>query len=95
MGRHAGWIAAAGGLASTPDTEIPIVILFPEVSFDKAKFLAQVDANVKKYGYCTVVVSEGVKSADGNNAGLLMELDAILAVTLGGTALMNTTLVSW
>ncbi|MDH3371000.1 MAG: 6-phosphofructokinase, partial [Gammaproteobacteria bacterium] len=65
MGRHAGWIAAAGGLASTKDTEIPIVILFPEVSFDKTKFLATVDANVKKYGYCTVVVSEGVKSPDG------------------------------
>jgi len=54
MGRHAGWIAAAGGLASTKDCEIPIVILFPEISFDKDKFLAKVDANVKKFGYCTV-----------------------------------------
>ena len=59
MGRHAGWIAAAGGLASTSDTEIPIVILFPEVAFDQAKFLAKVDANVKQFGYCTVVVSGG------------------------------------
>jgi ATP-dependent phosphofructokinase / diphosphate-dependent phosphofructokinase len=46
MGRHAGWIAAAGGLASTQDTEIPIVILFPEVTFDKDKFLAKVNAKV-------------------------------------------------
>jgi galactofuranose transport system permease protein len=38
-------------------------------------------------GIAGLVVSSTVKSADGNNAGLLMELDAILAVTLGGTAL--------
>jgi 6-phosphofructokinase len=47
MGRHAGWIAAAGGLASSPDCEIPIVILFPEVTFDKEKFLAKVDRYVR------------------------------------------------
>src|SRR5512134_822606 len=57
MGRHAGWIAAAGGLASDPDTEIPIVILFPEIAFDREKFLATVDGKVKKHGYCSVVVS--------------------------------------
>ncbi len=49
MGRHAGWIAAAGGLV---DSSIPVVILFPEVEFDKEKFLAKVDSNVKKFGYC-------------------------------------------
>ncbi|RQP25510.1 ABC transporter permease [Piscinibacter terrae] len=38
-------------------------------------------------GVAGLVVSSNVKSADGNNAGTLMELDAILAVTLGGTAL--------
>src|SRR6202142_869044 len=48
MGRHAGWIAAAGGMASSKDTEIPIVILFPEVTFDEKKFLASVDDKVKK-----------------------------------------------
>lgn len=47
MGRHAGWIAAAGGLASSIDREIPVVILFPEIPFDKAKFTAKVDSNVK------------------------------------------------
>jgi 6-phosphofructokinase 1 len=62
MGRHAGWIAAAGGLV---DDSIPVVILFPEVDFDEEKFLAKVDANVKEFGYCTVVVSEGTKWADG------------------------------
>jgi galactofuranose transport system permease protein len=38
-------------------------------------------------GVAGLVVSSNVKSADGNNAGMLMELDAILAVTLGGTLL--------
>ena len=38
-------------------------------------------------GVAGLIVSSTIKSADGNNAGLLMELDAILAVTLGGTAL--------
>lgn len=65
MGRHAGWIAAAGGLASGKDCEIPVVILFPEIQFDKAKFLAKVDSYVKKFGFCSVVVSEGVKGEDG------------------------------
>ncbi len=86
MGRHAGWIAAAGGLASTPDTEIPIIILFPEVAFDKARFLAQVDANVKQFGYCTVVVSEGVKSADGKFLADQGLRDAFGHAQLGGVA---------
>jgi len=86
MGRHAGWIAAAGGLASTKDTEIPIVILFPEVAFDQAKFLAKVDANVKKFGYCTVVVSEGVKSADGKFLADQGLKDAFGHAQLGGVA---------
>jgi 6-phosphofructokinase 1 len=86
MGRHAGWIAAAGGLASSAECEIPLVILFPEVSFDQAKFLAKVDALVKKHGYCSVVVSEGVKGADGTflaNQGLR---DAFGHAQLGGAA---------
>ncbi|MHB8347476.1 MAG: 6-phosphofructokinase [Acidiferrobacterales bacterium] len=86
MGRHAGWIAAAGGLASTRDTEIPIVILFPEVAFDRDKFLAKVDANVKRFGYCTVVVSEGVKSADGKFLADQGLRDAFGHAQLGGVA---------
>lgn len=86
MGRHAGWIAAAGGLASTKDTEIPIVILFPEVSFNKEKFLAIVDVNVRKYGYCTVVVSEGVKSPDGKFLADQGLKDAFGHAQLGGVA---------
>ena len=86
MGRHAGWIAAAGGLASSKDCEIPIVILFPEITFDKAKFLAKVDSNVKKFGYCSVVVSEGVKGEDGNFLSDQGVRDAFGHAQLGGVA---------
>jgi len=86
MGRHAGWIAAAGGLASTADAEQPIVILFPEVAFNKEKFLARVDELVKKFGYCTVVVSEGVQSADGKFLADQGLKDAFGHSQLGGVA---------
>ncbi len=86
MGRHAGWIAAAGGLASSPDCEIPIVILFPEVAFDKVKFLARVNALVKKFGYCSVVVSEGVHGADGKFLADQGLRDAFGHAQLGGAA---------
>ncbi|MBU1692191.1 MAG: 6-phosphofructokinase [Gammaproteobacteria bacterium] len=86
MGRHAGWIAAAGGLASTKDAEQPIVILFPEVTFNKEKFLARVDELVKKFGYCTVVVSEGVMNADGKFLADQGLKDAFGHAQLGGVA---------
>lgn len=84
MGRHAGWIAAAGGLLI--DHDIPVVILFPEIPFDEKKFLARVDANVKKFGYCSVVVSEGVRLADGKFLAEQGTRDAFGHVHLGGAA---------
>lgn len=86
MGRHAGWIAAAGGLASDEDTEIPIVILFPEIKFDQAKFLARVKEKVEKYGYCTVVVSEGTRWPDGKFLAETGVRDAFGHAQLGGAA---------
>lgn len=86
MGRHAGWIAAAGGLASSKDCEIPIVILFPEISFDKTKFLAKVRSFVKKFGYCSVVVSEGVKDSNGSFLSDQGLRDAFGHAQLGGVA---------
>lgn len=86
MGRHAGWIAAAGGMASSPDLEQPILILFPEVPFDQAKFLARVDATVKQHGYCSVVVSEGVKGPDGKFLSDQGLRDAFGHAQLGGVA---------
>ena len=86
MGRHAGWIAAAGALAADAKTDLPILILFPEVAFDKAKFLARVDSLVKKFGYCSVVVSEGVKDADGKFLSDQGLRDAFGHAQLGGVA---------
>ncbi len=65
MGRHAGWLAAAAGLAATEKDAAPQVILFPEVAYDEAKFLDRVQAVVKKVGWCVVVVSEGIRHPDG------------------------------
>ena len=86
MGRHAGWIAAAGGLASDENCELPIVILFPEIAFDQKKFLAKVDSMVKKHGYCSVVVSEGVHGADGKFLSDQGVRDAFGHAQLGGAA---------
>ncbi len=65
MGRHAGWLAAAAGLAGEGKDDAPHIILFPERAYDEADFLARVDAVVKRVGYCVVVTSEGIRTADG------------------------------
>src|SRR5688500_12526614 len=65
MGRHAGWIAAASGLAGSKPEEPPHIILFPEIPFEQPKFLDRVKECVTRYGYCVVVASEGAASADG------------------------------
>ncbi|MFL6713020.1 MAG: 6-phosphofructokinase [Sulfurifustis sp.] len=84
MGRHAGWIAAAGGLIE--DHGIPVVILFPEIEFDQGKFIERVDALVKEHGYCTVVVSEGCHHADGTFLAEQGTRDAFGHAQLGGAA---------
>jgi ATP-dependent phosphofructokinase / diphosphate-dependent phosphofructokinase len=84
MGRHAGWIAAAGGLVE--EHGIPVVILFPEIVFDEAKFLKRVATLVKEHGYCTVVVSEGCHHADGSFLAEQGARDAFGHAQLGGAA---------
>jgi 6-phosphofructokinase len=86
MGRHAGWIAAAGGLAADKPGDLPIMILFPEIRFDRAPFLARVETLVKRYGYCSVVVSEGVRDAAGNFLADQGRRDAFGHAQLGGVA---------
>ncbi len=86
MGRHAGWIAAAGGLVADKDNDIPVLILFPEVEFDQDKFLKKVKENVEKYEYCTVVVSEGAKWPDGKFLAEQDTRDAFGHAQLGGAA---------
>ena len=83
MGRHAGWIAAAGGLV---DSSIPVVILFPEIDFNEVKFLEKVDKNVKDFGYCTIVVSEGTKWPDGKFLAEQGTRDDFGHAQLGGAA---------
>ena len=84
MGRHAGWIAAAGGLVE--DHGFPVVILFPEIEFDPEKFLARVDKMVKKHGHCTVVVSEGCHYPDGKFIAEQGIKDVFGHAQLGGAA---------
>jgi 6-phosphofructokinase 1 len=84
MGRHAGWMAAAGGLAGTKAGDAPHIILFPEIDFDRERFLAKVKASVEKYGYCVVVVSEGVKGPDGRFLAEAGTRDAFGHTQLGG-----------
>ncbi len=86
MGRHAGWIAAASGLATTKELDSPHIILFPEITFDPEKFLAKVDATVKQYGYCSIVVSEGIRNAEGKFLSEVGLKDAFGNAQLGGVA---------
>src|SRR4030088_670157 len=92
MGRHAGWITAAVGLADDKTTPVPLVLLFPEIIFDEARFLAVVDAKVKKFGYCCIGVSEGLKNADGALMAEAGTKDAFGHAQLGGVGPMIATL---
>jgi ATP-dependent phosphofructokinase / diphosphate-dependent phosphofructokinase len=84
MGRHAGWIAAAGGLAGRKADEPPHIILFPEIAFDKDRFLAKVKQSVTDYGYCVIVVSEGAAWPDGKFLAEAGTKDAFGHTQLGG-----------
>ncbi|MCC7216606.1 MAG: 6-phosphofructokinase [Burkholderiales bacterium] len=93
MGRHAGWITSAVGMADDAGTPIPLVLLFPEIPFDEAAFLAAVDAKVKAAGYCCVGVSEGLLNADGKLMAEAGTRDAFGHAQLGGVGPLIATLV--
>ncbi len=84
MGRHAGWIAAAGGLIE--DHGMPVLVLFPEIEFDQEQFIAKVKAMVDSHGFCTIVVSEGAKYPDGRFLAEQGTRDAFGHAQLGGAA---------
>jgi 6-phosphofructokinase len=86
MGRHAGWIAASGGLAAVGPGDPPHIILFPEVVFDEAKFLTRAHEAIKKYGYCVIVVSEGLRNPEGKFIAEAGTRDAFGHAQLGGVA---------
>ncbi|CAN5742262.1 6-phosphofructokinase [soil metagenome] len=86
MGRHAGWIAAAGGLAQERPSDPPHIILFPEIHFDEPRFLARVKHVVDTEGYCVIVVSEGLKNAAGEFLSEAGTRDAFGHAQLGGVA---------
>jgi len=86
MGRHAGWIAGAAGLAAEQEGDAPHIIVFPEIAFDKAAFLQRVEACVIQHGYCAIVVSEGAHYADGTFLADAGGKDAFGHVQLGGVA---------
>lgn len=86
MGRHAGWIAAAAGLAAEKEGDAPHIILFPEIAFDEKKFLAKVERTVKRHGYCVIVASEGAQYKDGRFLAESGLKDAFGHSQLGGLA---------
>jgi len=86
MGRHAGWIAAASGLAAEFDGDAPHIILLPEVAFSKARFLARVKAVVEQVGYCVIVVSEGLRDSKDQFISETGNRDAFGHAQLGGVA---------
>jgi len=94
MGRNAGWITAAVGMADSADTPIPLLLLFPEIPFDQAKFCTAVDARVKRFGYCCVGVSEGLRSPAGALMAEAGTRDAFGHAQLGGVGPLIAKLVA-
>jgi 6-phosphofructokinase len=93
MGRHSGWIAAASGLAAEEEGDAPHIILFPEIRLDENRFLQRVQECVTRHGYCAIVVSEGLRDAEGNflsDSGLV---DAFGHKQLGGVAPVLTRMI--
>ncbi len=94
MGRHTGWIAAAGGLAGQGPREPPHIILFPEIAFDRRAFLTQVERTVARVGYCVVVASEGTRDLEGIFLADAGTKDAFGHVQLGGVGTTVARMVS-
>ena len=86
MGRHAGWIAAASGLAAEQEGDAPHIILLPEIAFNRDKFLRKVKSTVKRHGFCVIVASEGTQYADGSFLADAGARDAFGHAQLGGVA---------
>ncbi len=86
MGRHAGWLAAAAGLAAERPSDGPHILLFAEVPFDRERFLKRVDEVVDAYGYCVIVTSEGIKDEGGKLLSIMQDSPVYEWIQLGGVA---------
>ncbi len=84
MGRNAGWIAAATGLASRHEEDGPHLILLPEVPFNANKFLQAVTRSVTAHGICSITVSEGLQNEKGEFVSEVGGKDAFGHTQLGG-----------
>lgn len=93
MGRHTGWIAAASGLAAEKAGQPPHIILFPEITFDKNAFLSRVSNVVARYGYCVIVLAEGIRNENNEFLAESSSTDAFGHKQLGGAALVIAQLV--
>ena len=86
MGRHAGWLAAASGLAKNKQNSAPHIILLPEVPFNENKFLKRVKEVIKQESYCVIVVSEGARYKNGEFLADAGTVDSFGHKQLGGVA---------
>ena len=89
MGRHAGWLTAAAGLATAQGAG-PDLIYLPETDFDMDKFMADVKKVYAEKGNCLVAVSEGIHYADGTfvSEAKTSATDGFGHAQLGGLAAM-------
>nr|WP_330396649.1 6-phosphofructokinase [Blautia sp. An81] len=65
MGRHAGWLTAAGALARKYTGDNPLLIYLPETAFDQEAFLSKVQECFEKNPNVIVCVSEGIHDEKG------------------------------
>lgn len=86
MGRHAGWIAAAGALARRQAGDPPHIIVFPEIAFDTEAFLKKVETAVQEHKNCVIVISEGARYEDGRFLTESSDRDVFGHTQLGGVA---------
>ncbi len=93
MGRHAGWITAACGLAARTEGQPPHILLFPEVPFDEERFLARVKECVERHEYCVIAVSEGLLDKEGRLLSDNGVRDAFGHAQLGGVGQVVASLV--
>jgi 6-phosphofructokinase 1 len=91
MGRNAGWIAAATGLAATTPEDAPHLVYMPEAAFSFDKFVRDVEEVLKRLGRVFIVAGEGLKDENGKyvtaDSGAFAK-DSFGHVQLGGVAEM-------